>query len=253
MKPELLLSRIRVVLCRPSHPGNIGAAARAMKTMGLSDLRLVHPRTFPDPEAEARATGAVDVLKSAKIDDSLAEALAGAVFVVALSARRRDLGPEIGVPREMVGRLLAEAANGPVALVFGNESVGLSNDEIQQCHAAVTIPTNPEFSSLNLGSAVQVLCYELRTLAFADNAPAVDPTVTPFSSPLASHDELEGLYAHFAAVMTATGFLNPEQPGRLMPKIRRLFGRARIEKDEINILRGILAATQNTTGHARKN
>ena len=253
MKPELLLSRIRVVLCRPSHPGNIGAAARAMKTMGLSDLRLVHPRTFPDPEAEARATGAVDVLKSAKIDDSLAEALAGAVFVVALSARRRDLGPEIGVPREMAGRLLAEAANGPVALVFGNESVGLSNDEIQQCHAAVTIPTNPEFSSLNLGSAVQVLCYELRTLAFADKAPADDPTVTPFSSPLASHDELEGLYAHFASVMTVTGFLNPEQPGRLMPKIRRLFGRARIEKDEINILRGILAATQNTTGHARKN
>ena len=252
MKPELLLSRIRVVLCRPSHPGNIGAAARAMKTMGLSDLRLVRPRAFPDPEAEARATGAVDVLETAKIEDSLADALAGAVFVVALSARRRDLGPAIGAPREMAARLLAEAAGGPVALVFGNESVGLSNDEIQQCHAAVTIPTNPEFSSLNLGSAVQVLCYELRALAFGGRAPAVDPTVTPFSSPLASHDELEGMYAHFAAVMTATGFLNPAHPGRLMPKIRRLFGRARVERDEVNILRGILAATQNATGHARK-
>jgi tRNA/rRNA methyltransferase len=253
MKPELLLSRIRVVLCRPSHPGNIGAAARAMKTMGLSDLRLVQPRSFPDPEADARATGAVDVLESAKISDSLPEALAGAVFVVALSARRRDLGPSIGEPREMVARLLAEAMQWPVALVFGNETVGLSNDEIQQCHAAVTIPANPEFSSLNLGSAVQVLCYELRTQAFAGLPPVVDSKVTPFASPLASHDELEGMYAHFEAVMTDTGFLNPQHPGRLMPKIRRLFGRARVERDEINILRGILAATQSGTGHARKN
>jgi tRNA/rRNA methyltransferase len=253
MKPELLLSRIRVVLCRPSHPGNIGAAARAMKTMGLSDLRLVSPRSFPDPEADARATGAVDVLESAKISDSLPDALAGAVFVVALSARRRDLGPSIGEPREMVARLLAEAMQWPVALVFGNETVGLSNDEIQQCHAAVTIPANPEFSSLNLGSAVQVLCYELRTQAFAGLPPVVDSKVTPFASPLASHDELEGMYAHFEAVMTDTGFLNPQHPGRLMPKIRRLFGRARVERDEINILRGILAATQSGTGHARKN
>jgi len=224
-----------------------------MKTMGLSDLRLVCPRSFPDPEAAARATGAVDVLESAKISDALPEALAGAVFVVALSARRRDLGPPIGEPRQMAARLLAEAALGPVALVFGNEAVGLSNDEIQQCHAAVTIPTNPAFSSLNLGSAVQVLCYELRSLAFADLPPIVDPVVTPFASPLASHDELEGMYAHFETVMTQTGFLNPEHPGRLMPKIRRLFGRARVERDEINILRGILAAARNGTGHARKN
>jgi tRNA/rRNA methyltransferase len=252
MKPELLLSRIRVVLCRPSHPGNIGAAARAMKTMGLSDLRLVRPRTFPDPEADARATGAVDVLESANISDSLPEALAGALFVIALSARRRDLGPPIGQPREMVARLLAEAAIGPVALVFGNETVGLSNDEIQQCHAAVTIPTNPEFSSLNLGSAVQVLCYELRMQAFSGLPPAGDPVVTPFASPLAAHDEIEGMYAHFQVVMTETGFLNPAHPGRLMPKLRRLFGRVRLEKDEINILRGVLAATQSHTGHGRK-
>lgn len=252
MKPELLLSRIRVVLCRPSHPGNIGAAARAMKTMGLSDLRLVRPRTFPDPEADARATGAVDVLESAKISDSLPEALAGTLFVIALSARRRDLGPAIGQPREMVARLLAEAASGPVALVFGNETVGLSNDEIQQCHAAVTIPSNPEFSSLNLGSAVQVLCYELRMQAFAGLPPAGDPAVTPFTSPLAAHEEIEGMYAHFETVMTETGFLNPAHPGRLMPKLRRLFGRVRLEKDEINILRGVLAATQSRTGHGRK-
>jgi tRNA/rRNA methyltransferase len=252
MKPELLLSRIRVVLCRPSHPGNIGAAARAMKTMGLTDLRLVQPRSFPDPEAEARATGAVDVLAAAKVCATLPEALADAVFVTALSARRRDLGPPLGQPREMAGRLLAEAAGGPVALVFGNEAVGLSNDEIQQCHATVTIPANPEFSSLNLGAAVQLLCYELRMQAFAGLPPAGDPVVTPFVSPPATHEEVEGLYAHLASVMTETGFLNPEQPGRLLPKLRRLFGRARLEKDEINILRGILSATQSRTGHGRK-
>lgn len=252
MKPELLLSRVRVVLCRPSHPGNIGAAARAMKTMGLSDLRLVQPRIFPDSEADARAVGAADLLKSAHVSDSLNAALAGAVFVIALSARRRDLGPVIGEPREMAARLLAEAVSGPVALVFGNETTGLRNDEIQQCHAAVTIPTDPEFTSLNLGAAVQVLCYELRMQAFAGLPLSADGVVTPFASPLATHDESEGLYAHFERVMSETGFLNPAQPGRLMPKLRRLFARARLERDEINILRGILAATQNRTGHGRK-
>ena len=215
MNPEVLLSRIRVVLCRPSHPGNIGAAARAMKTMGLTDLRLVAPRTFPDPEADARATGAVDVLERAKVNASLAEALAGTVMTIALSARRRDLGPPPAAPREVVVRLLAEAAQGEVALVFGNETVGLSNEEIQLCQAAVTIPANPEFSSLNLGAAVQLLCYEIRMAAYAGAPPAADPSVTPFVSPLATHDELEGLFAHFESVMTDTGFLNPAQPGRL--------------------------------------
>lgn len=251
MNPELLLSRIRVVLCRPSHPGNIGAAARAMKTMGLSDLCLVAPRTFPDPEADARATGAVDLLERAKIHDTLHEALAGSVLAIALSARHRDLGPPLGQPREMAAELLAHARHGEVALVFGNETVGLSNEEIQCCQAAVTIPANPVFSSLNLGAAVQVLCYELRVAAYSGLPPAHDPLVTPFSSPLATHDEVEGLYGHLESVMTETGFLNPAQPGRLMPKLRRLFGRARLEKDEVNILRGILAATRVRTGHGR--
>lgn len=252
MNPEVLLSRIRIVLCRPSHPGNIGAAARAMKTMGLTDLHLVAPKCFPDPEADARATGAVDLLERAKINDSLPEALAGTVLAVALSARRRDLGPPPGAPREMAARLLAEAVNGNVALVFGNESVGLSNEEVQHCHSAVTIPTNPAFSSLNLGAAVQVLCYELRLAAYADTPQPEETLVTAFSSPLATHDEVEGLYAHFESNMTESGFLNPAQPGRLMPKLRRLFGRARLERDEINILRGILAATRSGTGHGRK-
>ena len=252
MKPEILLSRIRIVLCRPSHPGNIGAAARAMKTMGLSRLSLVNPRQFPDAEADARATGAVDLLKQAEIHETLKDALADTVFVIGLSARQRDLGPEIGMPRPMVARLLAAAAEGEVALVFGNETVGLSNDELQQCHAAVTIPTNPDFSSLNLGSAVQVLSYELRMAAYSEAPPATNAVVTPFVSPSATHNEVEGLYEHLEAVMTATGFYNPAQPGRLMPKLRRLFGRVRLERDEVNILRGVLAATQQKTGHGTR-
>jgi len=252
MKPEVLLSRIRVVLCRPSHPGNIGAAARAMKTMGLSRLYLVEPKQFPDPEADTRATGAVDVLAGATVVSSLKEALVGASFVVALSARQRDIGPVLGAPSETVGRLLAEAEEGEVALVFGNETVGLSNEEILHCQAAVTIPTNPEFSSLNLGSAVQVLCYECRMAAFAERPPISGQVTTPFASPAATNDEIEGLYSHLEHVMTETGFFNPAQPGRLLPKLRRLFGRVRLEKDEINILRGILASTQEKTSHGRK-
>jgi tRNA/rRNA methyltransferase len=252
MNPEVLLSRIRVVLCRPSHPGNIGAVARAMKTMGLTSLYLVSPKQFPDPEADTRATGAVDVLQRAKITSSLADALVGSSFAVALSARQRDLGPVVGQPRETVARLLEEAAHGDVALVFGNETVGLTNEEILHCQAAVTIPTNPEFSSLNLGSAVQVLCHECRMAAFAEKPPVVAQGVTPFTSPAATQDEVEGLIGHLESVMTATGFFNPEQPGRLMPKLRRLFGRARLEHDEINILRGILASTQVKTSHGGK-
>lgn len=252
MNPELLLSRIRVVLCRPSHPGNIGAAARAMKTMGLTNLYLVEPKQFPDPEADTRATGAVDLLQAAKVTSSLSEALAGTVFAVALSARQRDLGPVVGAPRETVAQLLREAAEGEVALVFGNETMGLTNEEILHCQAAVTIPTNPDFSSLNLGSAVQVLCYECRMTAFAEKPPMVAQDVTPFASPVATNDEVEGFFGHLESVMTATGFFNPAQPGRLMPKIRRLFGRVRLERDEVNILRGVLASTQVRTGHGRK-
>lgn len=252
MKPEVLLSRISVVLCRPSHPGNIGAAARAMKTMGLSELRLVTPRQFPDPEADTRATGAVDLLADAKITASLAEALADSVFAVAVSARQRDLGPAVGTPRETMARLLDAAQQGRVALVFGNETMGLSNEEVLQCQAAVTIPTNPDFSSLNLGSAVQVLCYECRMAAFSGAAPLSSQGATPFVSPPATHAEIEGLYGHLETLMTETGFFNPQQPGRLLPKLRRLFGRVGLEKDEINILRGILASTQVRTGHGRK-
>lgn len=249
MNPEILLSRVRIVLCRPSHPGNIGAVARAMKTMGIEKLFLVQPKQFPDPEADTRATGAVDVLEKAQVTRSLSEALAGASYSVALSARQRDIGPQISAPREAIASLMAKAASDEVALVFGNETVGLTNDEIMHCQAAVTIPTNPAFSSLNLGAAVQVLCYECRMGAYDGSAPLSSHKATPYSSPLAAHEEVEGLFSHLESVMTDSGFYNPKQPGRLMPKLRRLFLRTNLEKDEVNILRGILASTQTKTGH----
>lgn len=250
MKADDLLARIVVVLCRPSHPGNIGAAARAMKTMGLSRLRLVAPRTFPHPEADARAAGAVDILSQASVCSSLPEALVGTLKAVALTARGRDLGPTpLGV-RPAVAGLMAAAAEGEVALVFGNETNGLTNDELLCCQVAVTIPADPAFSSLNLGAAVQVMAYELRMAAWEGRPPEALGATPSVSAP-ATLEEVEGFYSHLEAVMTASGFYNPAQPGRLLPKLRRLFGRAALERDEINILRGILAATQQKTGHGR--
>lgn len=248
--PEQLLGRIRVVLSRPSHPGNIGAAARAMKTMGLSRLFLVSPQRFPDPEADARATGAVDVLQQATVCATLDEALRGTTYAAALSARLRDLGPPACHAREGVVELVEEAAKGEVALVFGNETVGLSNEEVQRCQAVISIPTNPEFSSLNLGSAVQVLSYEARLAAYAGQGLPAPRGVTPSHSRAATLDEVEGFYDHLEETMIATGFHNPEKPKRLMPKLRRLFGRVRLEIDEVNILRGILAAMRDGPGKA---
>ena len=243
--PEDLLSRVRIVLSNPSHPGNIGAAARAMKTMGLSRLYLVCPRKFPDPEAVARAAGADDVLAGAIVCATLDQALAGTVFAAALSARHRNLGPERLQAREAAPLILEKAAAGAgdVALVFGNETAGLSNEDVLRCQRTVFIPANPEYTSLNLGAAVQLLCYELRLAAHGGRPSEVTRTV-PFSSPPASGDDIERFYAQLERVMVRTGFLDPNQPKRLMSKIRRLYGRAALERDEINILRGILDAVE---------
>jgi len=235
------LGSVRVVLSNTSHPGNIGAAARAMKTMGLSRLYLVSPKKFPDPEAVARAAGADDVLASAIVCTSLDQALEGAVFSVALSARHRNLGPERLQAREAAPLILEKAAGGEVALVFGNETAGLSNADVQRCQRTVFIPSNPEYSSLNLGAAVQLLCYELR-LAAHDGRPSEISKTVPFRSPLATSDDVERFYVHLEHIMVDTGFLDPNQPKRLMSKLRRLFGRVELERDEINILRGILDA-----------
>lgn len=238
-----MLGRVRIVLSHTSHPGNIGAAARAMKTMGLSRLVLVNPKCFPDPEAVSRAVGADDVLDRAVVCSSLDEALSGCVFALAASARHRSLGPEPMQAREAAPVVLSRAAEGDVALVFGNETAGLSNAEVQRCQATAFIPANPEYTSLNLGAAVQLLCYELRLAAFAGRPPVITKTI-PFASPLATNDDVERFYAHLERVMIATEFLDPNQPKRLMPKLRRLFGRSELERDEINILRGVLDAVE---------
>ena len=237
------LKRVRIVLSHTSHPGNIGAAARAMKTMELCRLFLVCPGKFPDPEAVARAAGADDILRDAIVCRTLEEALEGTVFTVALSARHRNLGPQRLQAREAAPLIVARAGEGDVALVFGNETSGLSNADVQRCQRTVFIPASPDYSSLNLGAAVQLLCYELRLAAHFGNPPEVSRTV-PFASPPATSDDVERFYAHLERIMIDTGFLDPHQPRRLMSKLRRLFGRATLERDEINILRGILDAVE---------
>lgn len=214
-----------------------------MKTMGLSRLTLVNPKRYPDDEAISRAAGAEDILVNARVCESLDTALADTVLAVAISARHRNLGPEPMQAREAAPGILAQAATGEVALVFGNETAGLSNAEVQRCQRTVFIPANPEYTSLNLGSAVQLLSYELRLAAF-DGRPPVVTKAVPFASPLVTNEDAERFYTHLERVMVATDFLDPQQPKRLLPKLRRLFGRAELERDEINILRGILDAVE---------
>jgi len=241
-----LLPRVRVVLFQPQHPGNIGAAARAMKTMGLSRLYLVRPQRFPDDEATARASGAADVLEQATVCADMETALTGVTFAAALSARGRDIGPPVLPARDGALELARRAMLGEVALVFGGETSGLSNAEVMRCDLQTTIPTNPGYSSLNLGAAVQLMCYELRMAFGGGNLPA--GKATPFESAPATRDEVENLFGHLEQTMLATGFLNSRQPSRLMPKLRRMFGRGGLERDEVNILRGFLASVDALRG-----
>lgn len=230
------LGRIRVVLIRTSHPGNIGAAARAMKTMGLHRLYLVEPASFPDPVAVARASGATDVLDAAVVVDSLEQALAGTHFSAALTARRREWSVPLGSARQIAPEIVTHAAVGEVALVFGAESSGMTNEEVALCTLPVSIPANPAYSSLNLGAAVQLLCYECRVAAL-DPAPIEEPM-----RELATFEEVEGFHRHLEQAMTDSGFYKPDNPGRLLARVRRLYGRIRLEREEVNILRGILGA-----------
>jgi tRNA/rRNA methyltransferase len=230
------LARIAVVLSRPRHPGNIGAAARAMRAMGLDDLRLVAPRHFPDPQATALATGAVDVLERARVTDRLEDAIGDSVLAVGLSARVRDLSHAPRALREAAPQIIEAAAHGPVALVFGNETFGLTNEELGRCRMLVTIPTDPAHASLNLAAAVQVACYEL-----ANAAHAFAPRL-PSSPPPATAEDAEALYVHWEAAMVASGYLDPARPGRLMERLRRLIARAGLERSEAKLLRGMLAA-----------
>lgn len=226
------LSRIRVVLSRPSHPGNVGAAARAMKTMGLARLYLVRPKSFPHADARAMAAGASDVLGSAQVCKSLAEALRETTFSVAFSARPRELSHPPLAARGAAEEIAAAARRGEVALVFGNETLGLSNKEVMQCTRIARIPADSKYASLNLAQAVQVMAYEVRIAALA-------PAERPPEIEYATHEELERFYADLERRLTANGTLHARDPRKLMDRLRRLFAKARLEKVEINILRGM--------------
>jgi len=235
------LNNVRVVLSHTTHPGNIGAAARAMKTMGLAHLYLINPQHFPDRQAEAMAAGADDVLQNAVICSSLDEALNGAVLVAGMSARVRDISQEVFAPRVAMSMIMEQAAAHPVALLFGTEMSGLTNDEMARCQFMVCIPANPEYSSLNLAAAVQLMGYELRLAAVKG---AVEPgkRAAPELVP-APAEQVERYFKHLEETLTEIGFLRDKQSTKLMYKLRRLYARARLEQEEVNILRGILTLT----------
>ena len=243
------LGRIRVVLVQTSHPGNIGATARAMKNMGLERLVLVQPKSFPHAEATARASGADDLLARAQVVDSLEAAVAECQLVVGASARSRTIPWPVMEPRSCAAHMLAEAGQGAeVALVMGRENSGLSNEELERCHVHVHIPANPEYASLNLAAAVQVLTYELRMSALAAGGDLPEGEVLERDQPLATSAELEGLYDHFARALATLDFYDPDNPRQLMRRLRRLFNRARPDRMEVNILRGILSAAEKAAG-----
>ncbi len=233
-----MLDNIRVVLVNTSHPGNIGSAARAMKTMGIHDLVLVDPVEPPDGRATAMAAGAVDVLANLRIVGTLAEAVADCGLVIGSSARSRTLDWPMLDPRQAGAKSIAEASQHKVALVFGRERTGLTNDELQQCHYHVCIPANPEYSSLNLAMAVQTICYEVRMHSLAEKPPAIATEAYP------QQQDLDRFYVHLEQILLQVNFLRADHPGNVMSKLRRLFNRVRPDSQELNILRGILTAVQ---------
>lgn len=230
------LKNIRVVLCETVHPGNIGAAARALKTMGLGQLVLVSPQSYPDPQAEWLAVGAIDVLQRARVCETLDEALAGSAFAVACTARPREVAVPMVTARDAAARMAEVARTQSVSLVFGNEKYGLTAAEVGKCQLLATIPADPDFSSLNVAAAVQVLAYELR-LATMEAAVRHSKGKPPA---LATHEEIEGFYEQLERRLLAAGFLNPANPKKLMARLRRLFGRAQLEQEEVNILHGVI-------------
>jgi tRNA/rRNA methyltransferase len=233
-----LFSRLRFVLVETSHPGNIGAVARAMKTMGFSQLVLVNPRfsdALQQEEATAFASGAQDILKAAKVVGTIAEALEGCNFAAALSARLREYSPPVTTPRSLAAQLAADAGLN-AALVFGSERYGLPNEIIEKCNVLINIPANPEYSSLNLAQAAQVLAYEARLAATGETQPA---SGIGFQGEAASVTQIDGMYTHLEQALVAIDFLDPGNPKKLMPRLRRLFSRTQLETEEVNILRGI--------------
>ena len=246
--PEInthLFKQLRFILVETSRAGNIGAVARAMKTMGYSDLVLVAPRfenALQDPEAVAFASGAQDILAGARVVGSMAEALEGINFAAAVSARLREFSPPVLTPRQVAGQLAAQP-DLHAALIFGNERFGLPNELVEKCNVLINIPANPDYSSLNLSQAAQVLAYEGR-MALLDGAPSArqpagDANEIGFHGEAASVEQIEGMYRHLEQALVKIGFLDAANPRKLMPRLKRMFARAQLEKEEVNILRGI--------------
>ncbi len=235
--------KIRIVLVNTAHPGNIGGAARAMKNMGLSELYLVQPREYPAPRAVWRAAGARDVLANAKIVDSVDQAIAGCGLVVGTSARERRIPWPLINPRECGVRIWQEADSHDIALLFGREDRGLTNEELHKCHYHVHIPSNPDYSSLNLATAVQVLSYEIRMASLAD-AEGNLPSLQEWDQPPVTADDLEYFHEHLAQTMADLDFYDPDNPKQLLTRMRRLFNRVRMDEMEVSILRGLLSSVQ---------
>lgn len=237
------LDNVRIVLVAPTHAGNIGGVARAMKNMALHRLHLVSPREFSITEASARAAGADDVLSQMRVHPSLPEALAGCRYVIGTSARPRRLAWPQHDPASAARQLVTEGRQNEVALVFGAERTGLTNSELECCHGLVTIPTDPGFSSLNLACAVQVMAYELFQAQGQAGRPEAFDLAT--HEPLADSADVERFYRHLEQVLVEIDFLDPQNPRKLMHRLTRLFSRVRLEVNELNILRGILTAIQD--------
>jgi TrmH family RNA methyltransferase len=237
------LGRVRVVLINTTHPGNIGATARAMKVMGLASLHLVTPKVFPHAEATAMASGADDILQRAVVHDSLDSALSGCALALGTSARLRSLPMPMFDARRAARQALQESGAHEVALLFGRERYGLTNEEMMRCQYLVNIPANPEYSSLNLAQAVQIMAYELRMAALG----VADVSLPPLDWDPVDDGQLELFFEHLEQTLLDIRFLNPKQPKKLMMRLRRLFNRARPDQNEINILRGILKASQEAS------
>ncbi len=251
-EPQAIQSPISIVLVRTQHPGNIGAAARAMRTMGLERLVLVAPEHFPHREANALAAGADAVLEQARVVETLEDALAECRWVMGCTARRRSVLTDEFAPSAAAARILDASANGAVALVFGCERTGLSNDELQHCHATVHIPSVAEFSSLNLAAAVQVLAWELRreTLARAGQAEPIVPA--SIDEPPATAAQMEGLFGHLAQMLDDIDFHKGREPDRVMRRLRQLLLRAQPDQREVRVLRGIFSDAQRMARLARR-
>jgi tRNA (cytidine32/uridine32-2'-O)-methyltransferase len=234
-----MLANIRTILVNTSHPGNIGSCARAMKTMGLSELYLVAPLQYPHPKAMELASNAGDILENAIVVDTLDEAINDCALVVGTSTRVRTIPWPLLSPRDFADKARVETQHGKIALLYGREQTGLTNDELQRCHFHIQIPTNPEYSSLNIAAAVQVIAYELFVAS-----ETVPPPKEEWDYPVATPQQMELFYEHLERALLDIKFLNPQAPRQLLPRLRRLFHRARPDTMEMNILRGILSAIE---------